>query len=634
MCRHCRGIDGDLQVGFDSGHCDPQLLITGRLVLRFFERVRYLGVSSLPNLEALHLQNNAALEELINQRLVCVHGPDSFQLTSLGLGCMEASYELRKFELVLDPRFTLLTEAPRQLCTYELLMWLVKEGWQLRLVPTRQSQPCKPYVPVSPSADQTSEKVLYCKTAHVTIAQSYLLALCLAQTGILKKPVPHLQAASYYDVLIDGKEQERTTSNAQRFQYLPMSVQAVENEKVRHRVGARKARAKRQPLPAHADERPLRAVLAAGDEAAEQEPESEGPHSAESVSDAVASPAMPGGSSSDTSTSSSTSSSSSSSSTSSSSSSSRQPETRAEEPAASPPRDDVPGSHVRKRMDISTIYKAGRLTPRNAPEDRDLDPDHVVAYQMTCHHPSHQSRKCTRTLSVTVAGDMVMARRMLKQWLLFSYQGDSKEAHKASWGEVQRLKDNGNLPAEAELNAQLDTYTHVQPVSASVAASSSALVGDLVQPASASAAASSSASVGGHEEPGPASGAASSSASAGVHAIPKARGMSRRQRQHGQSQPAAKVARLDAAEVLGEGEQALVATVPALEELIAAGDLPRTSEEQRRRQTLVHGTTYRVPPFLRGALQAGYINPNLPAPRGMQWRPLDAKTWSLQPRGG
>ena len=589
--------------------------------------------------EALHLQNRAPLEELINQRLVCVRGPDSFQLTLLGLGCVEACYQLRHFELVLNPRFALLREAPRQLCTYELLTWLVKEGWQLRLVHARKPQPCEPYVPESPNAEQTSEKVLYCKTGHVTIAQSYLLALCLAQTGVLRKPVPHLQAASYYDLLIDGREQEGATSRALRFEYLSMSVQAVEPPKPRPRAGARQARGKRQALPAHADERPVAGADVA--DVAEQEAHSSDVDSDES--DAVA--PMEGGPSSNSSTSSSSSSSSCSSSTSSSSSSTSSNSSNSTRPkhrAASPPRDDA-GGHSRKRMDISTIYIAGRLTPRTAPEDRDLDPDRVVAYQMTCHHPSHQSRKCNRSLSVSVAGDMVIARRMLKQWLLLSFQAETKDAHKACWVEVQRLKANGNLPEEADLNGQLATYRHVQPAPTSAEAISGASVGGHVQPAGAPDRASSSTSVGCRAQPAPASGASSPSIPAqpalasGAASSTRAPGRSRRQEDgvpKMESEPAAKVARLDVAEVMGDGSKCYVGTPPEIEALVASGDLPRTSEQQRRRQRLVHGRTYRVPPFLSGALKSGYINPNLPAPRGMQWRSLDAKTWSLQPRGG
>ena len=68
-------------------------------------------------------------------------------------------------------------------------------------------------------------------------------------------------------------------------------------------------------------------------------------------------------------------------------------------------------------------------------------------------------------------------------------------------------------------------------------------------------------------------------------------------------------------------------------EQMEAGQLPRTTETQRSRQRLTHGTRYRVPAALKEALRLGFINPNLPAPRGMQWERIQ-DGFRLTPRGG
>jgi len=70
-----------------------------------------------------------------------------------------------------------------------------------------------------------------------------------------------------------------------------------------------------------------------------------------------------------------------------------------------------------------------------------------------------------------------------------------------------------------------------------------------------------------------------------------------------------------------------------MQRLAASGDLPITTLEQRSRNQRTPGTTYGTPQTLRAALQHGYIHPNLPAPRGMEWR-ARAGTWCLKVKGG
>ena len=71
-----------------------------------------------------------------------------------------------------------------------------------------------------------------------------------------------------------------------------------------------------------------------------------------------------------------------------------------------------------------------------------------------------------------------------------------------------------------------------------------------------------------------------------------------------------------------------------MEAMIAAGQLPRTTKAQRRRNKRTNNTEYGVPQGLSEALQWGFVHPNLPPPRGMQWVASGLKQFTLQYRGG
>ena len=84
-------------------------------------------------------------------------------------------------------------------------------------------------------------------------------------------------------------------------------------------------------------------------------------------------------------------------------------------------------------------------------------------------------------------------------------------------------------------------------------------------------------------------------------------------------------------------EPALPGTDPALHERMLSQsqsrDVPPTSAAQRRRNMRTMNTSYSVPQGLLEALEAGYISPNLPPPRGMIWRCM-GQAWRLCHRGG
>ena len=63
------------------------------------------------------------------------------------------------------------------------------------------------------------------------------------------------------------------------------------------------------------------------------------------------------------------------------------------------------------------------------------------------------------------------------------------------------------------------------------------------------------------------------------------------------------------------------------------GELPVTTRAQRERNRPSGGTRYIMPESLKAVVNAGYLHPNLPPPRGMQWTYLHG-TWRLGLRGG
>jgi len=71
----------------------------------------------------------------------------------------------------------------------------------------------------------------------------------------------------------------------------------------------------------------------------------------------------------------------------------------------------------------------------------------------------------------------------------------------------------------------------------------------------------------------------------------------------------------------------------AMTRMMEAGALPVTSVEQRRRNRLTRGSNYGVPDFYKAALKAGYLRPNLQAPRGYRWK-ATRQGWSMLPQGG
>lgn len=120
------------------------------------------------------------------------------------------------------------------------------------------------------------------------------------------------------------------------------------------------------------------------------------------------------------------------------------------QPAASQGEEhQLPRRVGRRNMYVAEPYGLCRITPR-------MDPDgNTCGWQMSCMHPSHRGGAlCQKTLSMRVAGDERTALTMLKTWITLGVQLPSKASHVAAWADVLRMKAAGELPTEAQLDAQ------------------------------------------------------------------------------------------------------------------------------------------------------------------------------------
>ena len=70
-----------------------------------------------------------------------------------------------------------------------------------------------------------------------------------------------------------------------------------------------------------------------------------------------------------------------------------------------------------------------------------------------------------------------------------------------------------------------------------------------------------------------------------------------------------------------------------MERLMRDGDIPCTTRAGRKRCRKSLNTILHYPPEMHDAVTYGYVHPNLPPPRGQQWKARGGQ-WHLKPRGG
>lgn len=197
----------------------------------------------------------------------------------------------------------------------------------------------------------------------------------------------------------------------------------------------------------------------------------------------------------------------------------------------------------------------------------------VSAYQLTCTHPAHNSgTRCTKTVSVAKHGEGITLR-MLKAWTVKGYSAASKAAHQDLWKEVVDSVAAGTLQADRDLEASaVADWGRLHPMRGS--------------------------------------------SDAGFEgASPPAQG--------------------------AEGQDPLGGAAPEVPpdvharmlSMFAAGGLPQSSQEQRSRFSKTSGSKYAVPEGLTEAWRFHYVHPNIPPPRGMEWKATGG-VLRLRPRAG
>ena len=92
------------------------------------------------------------------------------------------------------------------------------------------------------------------------------------------------------------------------------------------------------------------------------------------------------------------------------------------------------------------------LTPRPNSEGK------IIDIQMTCLRPEHcVDGRCTKQVSVRVAGGEDRARRMLKSWVVFGERARTRDrpGHRHLWDTIRELAAvEDGLPTSAELDAE------------------------------------------------------------------------------------------------------------------------------------------------------------------------------------
>jgi hypothetical protein len=64
----------------------------------------------------------------------------------------------------------------------------------------------------------------------------------------------------------------------------------------------------------------------------------------------------------------------------------------------------------------------------------------VIVYQMTCMRAAHnETNRCTKELSIYVAGGRDLLMRRLKAWIVFGASSDNQQQHFKSWKLIMAL---------------------------------------------------------------------------------------------------------------------------------------------------------------------------------------------------
>ena len=311
----------------------------------------------------------------------------------------------------------------------------------------------------------------------------------------------------------------------------------------------------------------------------------------------------------------------------------------------------------RKNMTRSFMFGPYRLTPRFGKGD-EAEEAGIIGYQITCHRPNHPPH-CTRSVLNTVSGSSEASIRTLKAWALLGEKAANKVAHKRLWRQVAKAKQSKTLPDDAKLQRALDRYGKRQRdnrgAEAAVAPDEAQLERPAKQPRQAQAK-----DIDRHSQLGSEStpkripqrqqqdsqlGSQDVSKASSASTVRPHAASTKKQDKHSQlgSQRSVQTpASSSSASYLEPPPQRPGQSAPEtppevvarMTTLIRDGLIQQTTKEQRRRNKLTPGSAYGVPIELREALHHRYLHPNLPPPRGMQWKAGSGQRMMLVPRGG
>ena len=444
---------------------------------------------------------------------------------------------------------------PLEMTKYELLVVLQAQGFVMRVVSQRKQKRRLRDGPGYTHGDE--DKSWYMEGGKLLLAKVnvwYLRALASAET--LHKSVPHLAPSDVYHQLLDPDYVPKPPPRKLHFQREGEHWAEAPPDPPRKRQ--RRARS----MPVAVDEEDL-AELHSGETGAEAASHHSGSDGEKQSSDS---------SSSGTSSDSESVSSSSSSDSSKPAAATDQPTAKPHAATANPPALATQGSaatdkdsSLRTRSTRSIPYGQCYLTPR-------FKDGVLKSYQMTCAAPRHQDPKCTKELSISVAGDEATCKSMLMAWILFGSTVNSRTHHMGEcWRLITRMKKEDGLPPLSELEKQAPDdfvdYHEAQDITPS--------------------------------------------------SLPPPR-------------PHENVVPMLGPAVAGVPDQYIC----KWRRFAAHGVIPVTTTAQRQRAVFTAGSSYGVPAFLADARRYSYIHPNLPPPANYIWRVRGGGTWVLCARGG
>eukprot|EP00971_Amphidinium_carterae_P346019 6487267-Amphidinium_carterae.1 len=378
----------------------------------------------------------------------------TWKLTAVGKAAVKTAWHLQLHQRVLE-----VTDTPNT--RYELLKTLDSAGFTLRCVAKSKDISQVRQKPGYKHGDE--DKVYYCISRRSQLSDLnlyYLKALCSAEA--LEVEIPHLASTNDYRRLLEPDFVPRARNVKRKIMVEGDDWDALrpKTKRQRHREPKkRQGRPRRQQRRAFAEP-----VVEAGDgDAADVDSDDEiasddsKGDAADVDSDDVAasddskgSASGSGNDSSNDSPASSSASSSTSTSSSSSSSSKRSgpPAAPAEEHPPTVPDNKKAAAEHQRRPKRAMQFGQCFFTPR-------MKAGQLAGYQMTCTHPKHQSPKCTKELSISVAGDNDMCQRMLQAWVVYGSTLPTRDSHmKEAWKLIMQLRDDKAVPTLLQLQEE------------------------------------------------------------------------------------------------------------------------------------------------------------------------------------